>query len=83
MNLRGRAINTPTYTHTHKPPSQCSINLETEAWFICSQIKATEVERVEKIIPGKKKKNLKVSINNNGESVVYESCLEAGRRTEV
>lgn len=55
---------TNTHTHTHKPPSECSITLETEAWFICSQIKSTEVERVEKIIPSKQEKNLKLSINN-------------------
>lgn len=66
---------THQHTQSHKNPSECTINLETEAWFICSQIKATEVERVEKIIPGNQEKNLKLSINDNGESVVYESYL--------
>lgn len=55
---------TNTYTLT-TPPPECFITLETEAWFICSQIKATEVDRVEKIIPGKQeKKSLKPPINN-------------------
>lgn len=66
MNLgRWGEQHTNTFTLTSPPPpSECSITLETEAWFICSQIKATEVERVEKIIPSKQEKNFKLSINN-------------------
>lgn len=56
MTLRGEANNTPARSQT---PSGCFITRETEAWFICSQIKATEVERVEKIIPGDQEKKKK------------------------
>lgn len=41
--------NTFKNTHTAFPT-------ETEAWFICRQIKSTEEERVEKIIPGKQQR---------------------------
>lgn len=59
------------HTHKHPPPSECSITLETEAWFICSQIKATEVERVEKIIPSKQEKKNK---KNNNLSSPWREC---------
>lgn len=83
MTLRGGADSTPARSQT--PSGCCFTTRETEAWFICSQIKAAEVERVEKIIPGDQegeKKTLKLSINNNEESVIYESYLEAQRHTE-
>ena len=82
MNLEG-GVHSTLSTLTKAPtPLWCTITVETEAWFICSQIKATEVERVEKIIPGGKK-TCKLSINNNEESVIYESYLEAHCYTEV
>lgn len=61
--IMGRWANsTPTNLHSQ----ECSITLETEAYFICSQIKATEVKPVEKMIPSKQgeKKTLSSPINN-------------------
>jgi len=60
------------------PPPECSITLETEAWFICSQIIDTEGERVEKIIPSKqeKKKKLNSPINNRKRAI----CMKAASR---
>lgn len=53
----GRWSKWHTNQHTlTKPPLDNSINLETVGWFIWSQIKTTKVERVEKIIPGNRKK---------------------------
>lgn len=49
VNLGGGVNDTQI---THKTSSECSINLQTEACFIFCQIKAAEVERVEKIMPG-------------------------------
>ena len=41
---------------TQIPPQDWSITLATEAWFICRQIKAAEVERVERLFLKARKK---------------------------
>lgn len=70
MNLEGGANNTPAHSQN---PSRCSITIETKAWFIYSQIKATAVVGEKDYgNGGNQKKTLKVSIiiNNNEESVM-------------
>lgn len=54
--------------------------VETEACFISSEIKATEVE---KIIPGDQVKPCKLSVNNKEKCVIYESYLEAHCYTDI
>lgn len=86
MNLGGRVNNKPTNTYSLTlPPSEGFLTLETEAWFICSQIKYTEVERVEKIIPSnQEEKKHKLSINNMKRVLFMKTASRRiGTHTEV